>query len=166
MLGKTFAREAIAAVAGIGDDKVEGLLGSLVRKEILTVQADPLSPERGQYAFLGDLVRFVAYEMLSKKERKARHLAVAAYLESAFDEDDVIEVVASHFLQAYEAAPDAADAAEIRMRAGETLSRAGERAASLAAAGEARRYFEQAAALTDVPTSARRSSPAPATWPG
>ena len=153
VLGKTFAREAITAVAGIGDDKVEGLLGSLVRKEILTVQADPLSPERGQYAFLGDLVRFVAYEMLSKKERKARHLAVAAYLESAFDEDDVIEVVASHFLQAYEAAPDAADAAEIRMRAGETLSRAGERAASLAAAGEARRYFEQAAGLTDVPTT-------------
>ena len=137
VLGKTFAKEALATVAGLGEQAVDELLGSLVRKEILTVQADPLSPERGQYAFLGDLVRFVAYETLSKKERKARHLAVAAYLESAFDEEDVVEVVASHYLQAYEAAPDAADAPEIRMRAGETLSRAGERAASLAAAGEA-----------------------------
>ena len=153
VLGKTFAKEALATVAGLGEQAVDELLGSLVRKEILTVQADPLSPERGQYAFLGDLVRFVAYETLSKKERKARHLAVAAYLESAFDEEDVVEVVASHYLQAYEAAPDAADAPEIRMRAGETLSRAGERAASLAAAGEAKRYFEQAAGLTDTTTT-------------
>ena len=152
VLGKTFAKEALATVAGTGEQAVDELLGSLVRKEILTVQADPLSPERGQYAFLGDLVRFVAYEMLSKKERKARHLAVAAYLESAFDEEDVVEVVASHYLQAYEAAPDAAD----RRRSGcerRNAVAAGERAASLAAAGEAKRYFEQAAGLTDTTTT-------------
>ena len=42
------------------------------------MQADPRSPEHGQYGFLQDLVRHVAYETLSKKERRARHLAAAA----------------------------------------------------------------------------------------
>ena len=36
--------------------ELEPLLASLVRKEVLSVQADPRSPERGQYGFLQDLV--------------------------------------------------------------------------------------------------------------
>ncbi len=82
VLGKTFTRQALAAVRG-DDEAVAELLGSLVRKEILGVQADPTSPEHGQYGFLQDLVRHVAYEMLSKRERRARHIAAASYLESA-----------------------------------------------------------------------------------
>ena len=53
------------------------------RKEVLAVQADPRSPERGQYGFLQDLLRTVAYETLSKRERKARHLAAPRTCESA-----------------------------------------------------------------------------------
>jgi predicted ATPase len=151
VLGKTFSRDALAALAGAGD--IEALLTSLVRKEVLGVQADPRSPEHGQYGFLQDLVRHVAYETLSKRERRARHLAAAAHLSAAFaDEDEVVEVIASHYLAAHEAAPDAEDAAEIRAKAQAMLVRAGERAASLAAAAEARRYFEQAAELTDAPS--------------
>ena len=59
----------------------------------------------------------------------------------------MVEVVASHYLGAYELAPDAPDAAEIRARAGEGLARAGERAASLGASEEGERYFTQAAEL-------------------
>jgi len=44
------------------------------------------------------------------------------------------------------------DAAEVRSKAQATLVRAGERAEALAAAAEARRYFEQAAGLTDTPS--------------
>jgi class 3 adenylate cyclase/tetratricopeptide (TPR) repeat protein len=152
VLGKTFTREALAALAG-PDAEIELLLNSLVRKEVLGVQADPRSPEHGQYGFLQDLVRHVAYETLSKRERRARHLAAAAHLSAAFaaDEDEVVEVIASHYLAAHEAAPDAADATEIRGKAQTMLARAGERAASLAAAAEARRYFEQAAELTEAP---------------
>ena len=85
---------------------------SLARKEILGVQADPTSPEHGQYGFLQDLVRHVAYETLSKKERRTRHLAAAAYLVDAFpNEDEITEVLASHYLDAYTALPDAEDAA-------------------------------------------------------
>ena len=58
--------------------EVEPVLAGLARKEVLSLSADPLSPERGQYGFLQDLVRRVAYEMLSKHERRAKHLAAAA----------------------------------------------------------------------------------------
>src|SRR5207253_8494320 len=90
---------------------------------------------------------------LSRRERRARHLAAAEHLSAAFaaDEDEVVEVIASHYLAAHEAVPDANDAAESRGRARAMLARAGERAASLAAAAEARRYFEQAAELTEDP---------------
>ena len=88
--------------------------------------------------------------MLSKRERKARHLATAAYLEQAFpSEHEVVEVLASHYVAAYEAVPGDDDAAQIQQRARELLSRAGERSASLAASEEARHYFEQAAAFTE-----------------
>src|SRR5207245_2160169 len=85
---------------------------SLVRKEVLGLQADPRSPERGQYGFLQDLVKRVAYETLSKRERKVLHLAAAGYLETSWGpaEHEIVEVVASHYLAAYEAAPDAEDA--------------------------------------------------------
>jgi class 3 adenylate cyclase/tetratricopeptide (TPR) repeat protein len=152
VLGKTFTRDALAALAG-ADTEIEPLLTTLVRKEVLGVQADPRSPEHGQYGFLQDLVRHVAYETLSKRERRAKHLSAAEYLSRAFaaDEDEVVEVIASHYLAAHEAGPDAEDAAEIRGKAQAMLVRAGERAASLAAAAEARRYFEQAAELTEDP---------------
>jgi class 3 adenylate cyclase/tetratricopeptide (TPR) repeat protein len=152
VLGKTFTRHALGVVGGVTEAELDPLLGSLARKEILGVQADPTSPEHGQYGFLQDLVRHVAYETLSKKERRARHLAAAAYLVDAFpNEDEVTEVLASHYLDAYTALPDAADAAEIRAKAGAALVVAGDRAESLGAAGEALRYLEQAAELTDVP---------------
>ena len=111
----------------------------------------PTSPERGQYGFLQDLVRHVAYETLSKKERRARHLAAAAVPRERRwpDEDEIAEVVASHYLDAYTAHPDADDAAEVKAKAREALARAGDRAQSLGAAGEALRYFERAAELTD-----------------
>ena len=117
------------------------------------MQADPRSPEHGQYGFLQDLVRHVAYETLSKRERRTRHLAAAEYLTAVFaDDDEVVEVVASHYVAAYEAAPDADDAAEIKAEGAGMLARAGERAASLGAAAEAQRYFEQAAGLADDPS--------------
>ena len=91
----------------------------------------------------------VAYETLSRAERKARHLAAAEYLSTGWgpEDDEVVEVIASHLVDAYRAAPDAEDSPAIRARAREQLERAGERAGSLGAAAEAQRYFEQAAEL-------------------
>jgi class 3 adenylate cyclase/predicted ATPase len=153
VLGKTSFRPALAALHGSDEAQLGALLTSLVRKEFLSVQADPRSPERGQYGFLQDLVRKVAYDTLSRKERKARHLAAADHLVGSWggDEDEIVEVVASHLLEAYRVAPDAPDAEGIKSRARETIARAGERAASLAANDEAERYFVQAADLAEDP---------------
>ena len=112
VLGKTFSKEALASLSGLSGEELEPLLASLVRKEVIGVQADPRSPERGQYGFLQDLVRRVAYDTLARKERKTRHLAAAAQLEESFGEaeQEVVEVVAAHYVAAYEAQPDADDA--------------------------------------------------------
>ena len=151
VLGKTFTRVGLSTVTGRDEDELEPLLASLVRKEVLGVQLDARSPERGQYAFLQALMQRVAYETLSRSERKARHLAAADYLSTGWgpDDDEVVEVVAAHLVDAYEAAPDADDAEEIRNRAREHLERAGERAGSLGASAEAQRYFERAADIAD-----------------
>jgi class 3 adenylate cyclase/tetratricopeptide (TPR) repeat protein len=157
VFGRTFTRQALAAISGLDESQLGPLLAGLVRKEVLSIQADPRSPEHGQYGFLQDLVRRVAYETLSKRERKARHLAAAAHLERAFaSEQEVVEVLASHYLAAYEAAPDDADADEIKHRAAHLLARAGERAGSLAASEEAAHYFEQAASLERDPLEQAR----------
>jgi class 3 adenylate cyclase/predicted ATPase len=151
VLGKTFTKQGLCALTGLAAAGLEPILASLLRKEVLSVQADPLSPERGQYAFLQDIVKRVAYETISRKERKAKHLGTAEYLLSlpGSDEDEIVEVVAQHYIDALELAPDAPDAGEIRERAREMLVRAGERAASLAATAEAQRAFERAADLSD-----------------
>jgi class 3 adenylate cyclase/tetratricopeptide (TPR) repeat protein len=152
VLGKTFTRGALAALSDLPESELEPLLAGLVRKEVLGLQSDPRSPERGQYGFLQDLVRHVAYETLSKRERKSRHLSAAAHLEGVFaDQDEVAEVLASHYLAAVEAAPDADDAVATRAKAGGMLARAGERAGSLGAPDEGQRYYEQAAALAEGP---------------
>ena len=153
VVGKTFTKAALTALSGSSENEVEDLLASLRRKEFLSIQADPRSPEHGQHGFLQDLVRRVAYETLARKDRKARHLAAAAHLEREWgaDAEEVVEVVASHYLEAYQAAPDAADADEIKAKARDALTNAGQRAASLAAYEEARRYFVQAIELTDDP---------------
>ncbi len=151
VLGKTFTKHALAALADADPAAYDVILAGLVRKEVLSIQADPRSPEHGQYGFLQDLMRRVAYETLSRRERRLRHLAAAAHLEAtaADDDDELVEVLAAHYLDAYEAAPDDDDAERVRGRARALFVRAAERAESLGAPGEAQRYYAQAAGLTD-----------------
>ena len=108
------------------------------------VQTDPRSPERGQYGFLQDLVRHVAYETLARRERRTRHLAAAGVPRAELGEDEVAEVIAAHYVAALEAAPDAEDAgrdhgegarrADARRRARAALARIGRGAALLPSA--------------------------------
>src|SRR4029079_12613792 len=153
VVGKTFTKEALAALAGVPEADLERTLASLTRKEVFGVQADPRSPEHGQYGFLQDLLRQVAYETLPKHERRAKQLAVAEPLAGALAEEEVAEVVASHLLDAYRLDPNADDAESLRARAQSALVQAGERAASVGASTEAQRYFEQAAELTGDPAA-------------
>jgi class 3 adenylate cyclase len=140
VLGKTFTKRAVAALTETPEDELAPVLTALVRKEVLSLQSDPRSPEHGQYGFLQDLVRHVAYETLSKRDRHSRHLAAAAYLESSTsDPDEIVEVLASHYLDAHTAAPDAPDADRVKDRARELFVRAGRHAESLGAPREEQR---------------------------
>ena len=111
VLGKTFTRKGLSQLSGIANEELSEPLEALIRKELVSLQADPRSPERGHYIFLQDMVRMVAYESLPKRDRKEKHLAAASYLEGAFEteEDEVVEIIASHYRSAFELAPGAED---------------------------------------------------------
>jgi class 3 adenylate cyclase len=150
VLGTSFPAEALIAVSGRDEATVRAALAELVRREVLSVSADPLSPERGSYRFSQEMLRQVAYDTLSRRDRKTRHLTVAAHLRAAFasDGEEVIDVVARHYLDALNAIPDDPDAAEIRGQALAALIRAGDRAKRTGAPGQAATSYAAAAGLT------------------
>jgi class 3 adenylate cyclase/predicted ATPase len=150
VLGKTFTRRGLVSLSGLDEPTVDELVASLVRKELLTIETDPFSPERGQLSFLQALVQRVAYDTIARRDRRARHLAAAQFLatDAGIDPDEIAEVIASHYLDAHAADPDAPDRDAVRAHARGWFTRAAERAASLAASLEAQRAFERAAELS------------------
>jgi len=146
VFGGNFPLAAVQALSGMPEPTAQAALASLVRKQVLTVRADPHSPDRGQYRFGQTLLRTVAYETLSKRERKSRHLAAAQYLSHAFanEGEDVAEVLAAHYLQAYRSAADDSDAAQLRTEAVAALRRGAQRAAAVGAPQTAERAYRTA----------------------
>ena len=164
VLGLSFTASGLAAVSGVPEREVQGTLEGLVAKQLLSVNADPLSPERGHYQFLQGLVRRVAYGTLARRDRKQLHLRAAEHVERLLGREavELADVLSAHFLDAAAAEPEASDVAEITARARETLIAAGERAARLAAGEQAAAYFAQAAQLTEDGLERRGCSTAPA----
>src|SRR3954454_18750303 len=105
VIGAAFSPAALAAIGGRDAKDVEGGLRALVAKELIALETDPRSPERGQYRFTQGLVREVAYAGLGRSERRSRHLAIARYLE-ALGDDELAGVLATHYVEAYRAAPE------------------------------------------------------------
>jgi class 3 adenylate cyclase len=161
VLGTTFPAEALIAVSGRDEPSVRAALAELVRREVFTVSADRLSPERGSYGFAQQMLRQVAYETLSRRDRKARHLKVAAHLRAAFpgDGEEVADVIARHYLDALDAVPDDADADEIRVQALAALIQAAERAERSGAPALAAASYAAAADLTRAADTHGQPSP-------
>jgi len=152
VLGASFPAEALVAVSGQDEPAVRAALAELVRREVLAVSADPLSPERGSYQFAQQMLRQVAYDTLSRRDRKARHLAVAAHLRTAFaaDGEEVADVIARHYLDALAAAPEDHDSERIRAQAVAARVRAAERAERTGALTQAAASYASAAELSPV----------------
>jgi class 3 adenylate cyclase/tetratricopeptide (TPR) repeat protein len=150
VLGVSFSAEALVAVSGQGEAVVRSALAELVRREVLSVSADPLSPERGSYQFAQNMLRQVAYDTLSRHDRKSRHLNVAAHLVATFPSggEEVADVIARHYLDALAAVPDDSDAGQIRDQAIMALTRAAERAERTGAPALAATSYGTAAELT------------------
>ncbi len=151
VLGSSFPAEALVAVSTQEPADVEAGLAELLRREVFEISADPLSPQRGAYGFSQSLLRQVAYDTLSRRDRKTRHLTVAAHLRATFahDGEEVSQVVARHYLDALAAVPEDPDAAGIRAEATAALVRAAERAEHSGAAARAAETFAEAAELTE-----------------
>ena len=154
VLGSTFPAEALIAVSGQEEATARAALAELLRREVLNVSADPLSPERGSYQFAQQMLRQVAYDTMSRRDRKSRHLAVAAHLRAAFpgDGEEVADVIARHYLDALNAVPGDRDTSEIRGQAVATLIRAAERAKRTGAPAGAAASYAAAAELVSPDT--------------
>ena len=148
VLGQSFTLEAVNAIVGQPVEVLEPRLRELVRREFLLLEADPRSPERGQYAFTQSLIREVAYGTLSKADRRARHLIAAHHFEAAGDQE-LAGIVAAHYIEALQASPDGPDADALAARARDWLRQAADRAVALGSPHQALAFVEQAMAFTE-----------------
>ena len=147
VLGQSFTPESLAAVSGLSQADLEPRLTGLARRELLRREMDPRSPERGQYTFVQALIREVAYNTLSKKDRKKLHLAAARYYES-LGSDEIAGALAAHYLAAHANAGEAAEADALAGQARIALKAAAARASSLGSYDQAQKFYEDALAVT------------------
>ena len=155
VLGKTFTADALEAITGESAAALEPTLRSLARRELVSVDADPRSPERGHYGFVGALIREVAYGTLARRDRRDRHLAAARYFEALGDEE-LAGVLASHYTDAYAASHEGPEAEAVAAQARIALRAAAERAMSLGSAGQALHYLDLAFRVTSDPGDVAR----------
>ena len=150
VMGKTFTVGALVEISGEDPAPLEGRLRALVRRELLTLEADPRSPERGQYGFVQGLIREVAYGGLARGDRRRLHLAAARYFET-LDDEGIAAVLAEHYLSAYRAHPEGPEGDAVAAQARVALRGAAERAMSLGSYPQALTYLAQALEVTSDP---------------
>ena len=155
VLGQSFSLQGLAAVSGVGEGELEPRLRVLVRRELFVLDVDPRSPERGQYGFVQALIREVAYNTLSRRDRKVRHLAAARYFEYLAT-DELAGGLAGHYLAAQRLAGDPAEADALAAQARVALRAAAERAAALGSHEQAITFLEQALEITTDPADRAR----------
>ena len=150
VLGQVFSSDSLSGVSGIALTELEPRLRGLVRGELLELETDPQSPERGQYRFVQSLIREVAYGALGRRDRRARHLAVARHYEGLGD-DEMAGALASHYVAAREASDEGPEADAVAVQARLALAAAAERAMSLGAPDQALSFLDQALTLAGDP---------------
>jgi class 3 adenylate cyclase len=150
VLGKTFTADALEAITGESTLALEPTLRNLARRELISIDADPRSPERGHYGFVGALIREVAYGTLARRDRRERHLAAARYFEALGDEE-LAGLLASHYTDAYAASHEGPEAEAVAAQARIALRAAAERALSLGSSAQAITYLDLAFRVTSDP---------------
>jgi len=152
VLGQSFTLDGLEVLRRESSiDELATVVEPLVNAEILAVNRDPRSPERGQYQFVQSIIREVAHQRIRKADRLEGHLAVAEYFES-LDESELAGIVANHYIEALDAAADGQQRDELRTKAVGSLLIAVDRAAMLQSHAQAVRLSTQGA---DLATDAR-----------
>jgi class 3 adenylate cyclase len=147
VLGQSFTLAGLASVSGLEPDDLAARLRSLVNREVFVLQADPRSPERGQYAFVQALIREVVYNALAKRDRKTRHLAAARFFEG-LGTDEIAGALAGHYLAAYRNSAEGEEADAVAAQARISLTAAAQRASDLGSHAQALVFLEQAMTVT------------------
>ena len=147
VLGQSFTIAGLAAVSGLTEADLEPRLRGLARRELMSLEADPRSPERGQYAFVQALIREVAYNTLAKPDRKRRHLAAARHFEQ-LGTDELAGGLAGHYLAAHANATVAAEAEALAHQARIALVAAADRATALGSLEQTTAFLRAALVVT------------------
>jgi class 3 adenylate cyclase/tetratricopeptide (TPR) repeat protein len=149
VVGSTGTVEAVAALSALPG--VEVRLESLADRDLISLEDD-------EFRFRSELIREVAYGTLTKAERARRHARHAKWLTEHTDEglsgDESIERLAHHYSIAAELVVELGMLdgvpVDLRTRASEVLTAAGERAQQVEAWNSARRHYDQALAVLPV----------------
>lgn len=157
VLGSSFPAQALAAMSERALVDVIADARELVRRGVLDVTTDPLSPQRGEFVFAQPLLRQVAYDLLSRRDRAVRHRMAAEHLRRVFpaDGEEVVDVVAQHYLDAIAHAAESDEIGDLREKAASCLVRAAERSRRSGAPMQAANAFRRAAELVGAVDEAR-----------
>ncbi|HWB66977.1 MAG TPA: adenylate/guanylate cyclase domain-containing protein [Mycobacteriales bacterium] len=150
VLGAQFPRSAVDAVAETAAQDTDPLLDALIGRDILFVTTDRLSPDQGSYAFTHPMLRQVAYDTLSRRDRAALHQTVAEHLQTQFpDGGEVAEIIATHYSAALAVTTDPDRREALRRNVVVAHTHAAERALTIGAPDVASTSYEAAAAVAD-----------------
>jgi class 3 adenylate cyclase/tetratricopeptide (TPR) repeat protein len=149
--------EALAYMSGTPPGVVAGRLATLERAGLLRPAVDSTAGPGKRFAFTHVLIRDCAYERMVRGQRAARHERAAEWFEHVQeDRDQLLEVVADHYLQALQyRKAGGEDCAELIARARGPIRDAGRRANALGAFPTALRLLEQAVELWPQPDADR-----------
>src|SRR5690606_13010746 len=149
VLGSSFNADVLARLSDDAGQTADRL-AALVQRQVLRVDANPLSGEYGSYSFTQDVVRQVAYSMLSRRDRQAAHLRVV----DLFGDEAAaatLPVVAHHLTAAVDAHPGAEGADDLIERAIAACEAAGIWAMDVGSWSDADAQFQRAVDLAEDP---------------
>ncbi|MBT8216677.1 MAG: AAA family ATPase, partial [Acidimicrobiia bacterium] len=143
VLGQTFTLAGLSSLRDEPTEELEGRLSALIKLELLDLEDDPRSPERGQYGFVQSLIREVAYHRLPRQERRAKHLAAADHYETMND-PELAGVISGHYMGAFEATPEGDERVALIGQAIRSLTDAADRAVELHSHSQAMALLDDA----------------------
>ena len=151
VVGKVFWGGVVAAMGNVGEASVRTGLQELGRKELVRAVRESSVKDQAEYAFWHALVRDVAYSQIPRRQRIAKHVAAAEWIERMAGDrvTDHAELLAYHYERALDLARATGSDADVHPLvepAGRSFELAGDRAMSLDLR-KAHAYYMRAAEL-------------------
>ena len=118
VVGRVFWDALIAHLSRQGASDTGEVLRRLRVKELVVPRSPSAMAGAAEFGFRHVLIRDVAYESLPKRDRAAKHLDVARWAEStmADRQDEMVELLAAHYLAALRYEEEFASANSERLR--------------------------------------------------